>query len=483
MKTLWRALASAIVLFSVGPAEAQVSIAGYNVTADSQERLGEDHVVLTGSVELERTSDQSKLYAERVEFFEKEERAIATGNVVYTQGRNTIGADRADLNTRTRYGTFYSATGVANVQPQRQAPSRTIAAPQMAGQETDVYFFGDVVEKIGPKKYRITNGGFSTCVQPTPRWDLTADTIILNIDHYTFLRQALLKVKGVPMLYLPVMWYPTKEEGRATGFLIPTYGSSTIRGQAISNAFFWAIDRSQDATFMYDWMSTAGNGVGSEYRYNLGSGDGNIKAYMLSQRPGTTTNSDGSLSQVSNRSYEFRGNMNQQFAHNLRARGKVDYFSSLEVAQTFNMNIYDASRNQRTYGGNLIGAWRNYSLNATFDRSETYYDRYSSVVTGNAPRVTFTRNERPIAGSPLYFSLGTEFVQFARATRQVDPNANTELVTDTGLGRFDCRTPDPLPVQEVPVVHRQHLPELAQHLLHAQSGRSGRARRGRPGAG
>ena len=60
----------------------------------------------------------------------------------------------------------------------------------------------------------------------------------LNIDHYTVLRQAVLNVKGVPLFYLPVLYYPTKEDGRATGFLLPTYGVSSIRGQSIHNAFF-----------------------------------------------------------------------------------------------------------------------------------------------------------------------------------------------------------------------------------------------------
>ena len=93
--------------------------------------------------------------------------------------------------------------------------------PQRAGQETDVYFFGEMVEKIGYRKYQITNGGFTSCVQPTPRWDLSAGTIILNVDHYTLLRNAVLNVKGVPLFYLPVMYYPTNDEERATGFLIP----------------------------------------------------------------------------------------------------------------------------------------------------------------------------------------------------------------------------------------------------------------------
>ena len=50
------------------------------------------------------------------------------------------------------------------------------------------------------------------------------------------------------MFYTPILYYPTKEDDRATGFLMPTYGSSSLRGQSLHNAFFWAIDRSQDAT-------------------------------------------------------------------------------------------------------------------------------------------------------------------------------------------------------------------------------------------
>ena len=146
--------------------------------------------------------------------------------------------------------------------------------------ENNESHLGDTVEKIGPKKYKITNGGFSTCMQPTPRWDLHAGTVLLNVDHYTLLTNAVLEVKGVPMLYLPILYYPTKREDRATGFLIPTYGASSLRGQTFHNAFFWAINRSQDATLMHDWSSKTGQGGGAEYRYNIGSGDGNIRAYV-----------------------------------------------------------------------------------------------------------------------------------------------------------------------------------------------------------
>ncbi len=145
------------------------------------------------------------------------------------QGNNRIAADHAEFNTKTHLGTFYHASGMATVQPPRQiaAARRDRRAARSPVRRPTSYFFGEMIEKIGTKKYKITNGGFSTCVQPTPRWDLTAGTVVLNVDHYTLLRQAIFRVKGVPMLYLPIMYFPTKEDGRATGFLIPTYGVST----------------------------------------------------------------------------------------------------------------------------------------------------------------------------------------------------------------------------------------------------------------
>ena len=175
-----------------------------------------------------------------------------------------------------------------------------------------MYFFGDVVEKLGPKKYQITGGGFSTCVQPTPRWELHASTVLLNIDHYTMLRNAIFRVKNVPLMYLPILYYPTKEENRATGFLLPTYGTSTVDGQIFSNAFFWAIDRSQDATVMHDWYSKTGQGLAGEYRYNFGGGsDGSLRSYLKDGRQATYTTPDGlATTQPSSRYYEIAGGAN-----------------------------------------------------------------------------------------------------------------------------------------------------------------------------
>ena len=424
-----RLLASLVVVaLSAVAAEAQQTTSNYKIVAEVQEQVRENYLKLSGRVELEQ--GDTKLYADHLEWFKDQDRAIATGNVVFSQGNNSIAADRADINTKSHVGTFYDATGIANIQPPRQRPTPgALMLPPAANQETDVYFFGSVVEKIGPKKYKITNGGFSTCVQPTPRWDLHADTVVLNIDHYTLLRQVIFQVKGVPLFYTPLLYYPTKQEGRATGILIPTYGSSTIRGQSIHNAFFWAIDRSHDATFMHDWYSKTGQAFGSEYRYSLASGDGNMRGELINEHEASYP---GGGMLPARRSFELRGNASQTLSESLRARGNIDYFSSVATMQSFNTNIYDASRSRRTYGGNIVGAWPSYSLNGTFDWVENFYTSTSSVVSGSTPRIAFTRNERPLfSGSQLYFSAGTEFVHFDRQSHE------GTAAFDSGLSRFD----------------------------------------------
>ena len=428
-------LCGGALLFLAATAHAQTSQTPVVDSTKSDSREGTNaqkdwHFI--GHVEFDQKD--TTIFADDAWYYQDGNKFVAKGNVVFAQGDNRISAERIEFDTETRLGTFFNASGISTVKPPKQSVRPGGAAPPpMPGQDTVVYFFGESIEKLGPRKYKIKNGGFSTCVQPTPRWDLNADTVILNVDHYTFLKQAVLRVKGVPMFYLPVLYYPTKKEDRATGILLPTYGASSLRGQSIHNAFFWAIDRSQDATLMHDWYSKTGQGMGSEYRYNFGGGDdGTLRAYLLNEKISTTNAADAAdESSDKTRSFELRGNANQLLPGNLRARARVNYFSSITTSQTFNTNIYDLSRNQRDFGGNVVGAWHGYSLNSTIDHSEYFYSATSSTLSGNLPRVSLSRNERPLFDTPLYVSATTEYVHSLRSSD------NNGEVSDSSLSRID----------------------------------------------
>jgi lipopolysaccharide assembly outer membrane protein LptD (OstA) len=415
--------AVAFALVSTGTAEAQIPGIETSVSGTT-ERVSEFHWRLIDKVEI--NNKEMQLLAETVDYFSDTKQLKASGNVVFSQANQRVSADQIDFNVETKTGTFYNAYGTMALRVDRK--------PGMFGtQEPDVMFYGESVEKIGPTRYKVTKGAFTTCVQPSPRWQLTSGTVILSLDEYAFLTNSLFKVKGVPVFYFPVFYYPINDEDRATGFLIPQYGTSTFRGQTLSNAFFWAINRSHDATVMHDWFSKTGQGIGAEYRYVLAPGsEGNLRTYILDERATTVQNSVGTtVAQPARRSYEVRGSANQGLGRHLRARGRVDYFSDITVQQTYNTNIYEASRRSRTIATALTGVWGIYNITGAFERSETFYGTDSSTENGATPRVTLSRGERPIGRSPLYFSFNSDYSHLLRESRTVT------TTQDSGLDRLD----------------------------------------------
>ena len=391
------------------------------------EVLADNHLRLTGEVELE--GEGWEFYADQVDLFTDESRLDATGNVVYVAEGARLAAERAEINTEDLTGIFYSATGLVNM-------GEEVERSMFGSQEPDMYFYGETIEKVGPRTYRLSNGGFTSCVQPTPRWELTSSSITINLDDYALLRNTVLEVKGVPVFYLPVMYYPIQEDGRATGFLMPTYGTSTFRGTSLSNAFFWAMGRSQDATFLHDWFTSRGQGSGAEYRYVRDRGsEGNVRTYFLNETETTISRNGSDRILPARRSYEIRGDVRQQLTPNITARGNIDFFSDVTVQQTYYNNILKASNRDRSLSGNVAGSWGTYQLSGTFDATETFFGDESATLWGGGPRLNFGQGQLAIPGTPFYYSFDTEYVRLLRRTT-FDPGGD-ERQTDTGLHRVD----------------------------------------------
>jgi hypothetical protein len=79
-------------------------------------------------------------------------------------------------------------------------------------------------------------------------------------------------------------------------------------------------------------------------------------------------------------------------------------------------------------------------MNATIDHSEYFSSTTDSYLAGSLPRVSLTRNERPIGDSPVYFSAAGEFVKTlntSKVSTTDDAGTTVQTVTDTGLSRVD----------------------------------------------
>ena len=398
-------------------------------SGDVQQVNGANHTVLIRDVQI--NCNDIQLFADQVELISDADRLHATGNVVFVSTGNRISADRLDFNTRTKTGTFYVASGIASLEG-RASVDRSFFGTQ----EPDAFFWGETIEKLGPRTYRVTHGGFTTCVQPTPRWQLVSGSVTLTLEKHALLKNAVMKVKDVPVFYFPEMYYPINKEDRATGFLIPVYGASSIKGQTLSEAFFWAINRSQDATFYTSYFSKTGYSLGTQYRYVQTAGSGNVEFNTVREHEADYTQPDGSVQVVPGiDSYTVNGTLSQALPGSLRATAHANYFSSLVAQQRYQQNIAQATNRTRNFGGNLIGSWGASTASVTLERDEVFTDATDSIVGGTLPRVNYSLAEQKIPDLPLYFGLTSEYVTLLRTGNS--SATGTEVTTDSGLSRID----------------------------------------------
>jgi len=408
--------------------------------ADRQEVVG-NHLRLIGAVELEPPNGMVKFFADEADIYLDENRLEARGNVVFADANGRIAAERVEFDLGTGTGTFHDASGSMSM-------GKAANPRQFAGQDPDVYFYGETIDKLPDRKYRISKGAFTTCVQPTPRWQLTSGSVQITLDDYAFARNTVLRVKGMPLLYLPVVYYPLQEDERATGFLLPTYGASTYRGQAISNGFFWAINRSEDVTLMHDWFTKAGQGVGGEYRYVADSqSSGNFKIYEFFRKQTEVTSGSETSIVPANTSFEITSAVNHRISQRLRARARVDYFTDILTQQLYHQNLYQATRSTRVIDGSLSGSYGRASVSAQFQRNEYLSGTSSSSVYGNAPRIAASLAPQMLFGTPIYASVNTEFAYILN--KQLINGEVGRPQDDQSLGKWDLSPSIRIPLSKL----------------------------------
>lgn len=370
------------------------------------------HLLLRGDVEL--TCDQFKFFAEQVDVYTEEDRMTAFGNVLFTSPDTRITAARLEFNLKTKTGIFYDAAGTARVKP-ALVDSRSMFGTQ----EAEMQFRGEKLERLSERKYRLTNGGFTSCLQPTARWEFTSGSVTINIDNYVVARNTTFRVKGVPLFWLPIIYYPLQEDDRATGFLMPGYGNSQAYGHTMRNAFFWAIGRSADATFEHNLFSKAGQAFNAQFRYvaSLGS-RGDLRFSLLDEKAYVIRQPNGAeFSRPAARSMQVRGDVTHELPKNFRLGASANYTNDITARQLYQQNFYQSSNATSSINANISGSVAGLQIGALFSRNEIFTGTESSYLTGSAPRLTISRAEQPIGNLPIYWSLSGEAVGILAETR------------------------------------------------------------------
>ena len=146
--------------------------------------------------------------------------AKARGNVQINVKGDELVAESGTINLKDATGSFDNAVIVR--------------------QEQQLHLEGRTIEKTGDLTYHIEDGWVITCKLQdgqTPPWSFGAADTKITDGGYAFLKHAVFRVKGVPILYSPYMILPAKRE-RQTGFLFPSWSMSDRDGFGLETPFF-----------------------------------------------------------------------------------------------------------------------------------------------------------------------------------------------------------------------------------------------------
>lgn len=377
----------------------------------------------------------STISADRIEHANNTITAI--GNALIEQPGMRITAERAELSLLTQLGTFYGAHGFLRVGDQ------PLAGQPLGTQKTDMEFYAARIEKIGARTYRLTDGRFTACAQAAPRWQFTMSGGTITLDRHAVMRNAVLHVKNVPVFYVPIFYYPIDSDDRATGFLMPSYGMSDVRGASLSNAFFWALGRSHDLTFFHDWFTRSGYGAGTEYRYVAAPGsEGTARFYMLDERQQVTA--DGlSVVRPASRSYDVRGNVNQALPRGFRLVGHINYFSDVTTQQLYQQDVFDLSRRTRAFNFTAVGNVGRARLTLTSEQRDWFYGADRGQRQGRLPQINVTVPDRTIGRSLIYAGVSGDASYLVRQDDISDPETNLSL------WRFDATPRVRVPISKL----------------------------------
>jgi LPS-assembly protein len=215
------------------------------VTGEEQKKL-----TATGSVSMRQPG--MSMRADRVDYAEEADTAVATGNVRLEREGNVVTGPRL---------TYRLGEGTGEMErPAIEIPKRADRRHAARGSAERALLEGD-------QQSRLFNAEYTTCPVPRDDWKLTVSELAIDGKAQVgTAHNSAVHFFGVPILYSPWLTFPTND-GRKSGFLAPTLGSSGQSGFEFALPWYWNIAENQDATLTPKLFSKRGLQLGGEYRY------------------------------------------------------------------------------------------------------------------------------------------------------------------------------------------------------------------------
>jgi LPS-assembly protein len=330
-----------------------------------------------------------RLQADKVTVYDATNRVVAEGNVVFDQAdQQRITGTKAEWNYRTKTGYFLNSTGFSN---QTQDGTR-------------IYFTADRVEKISLDTIVAENAQITACDEDVPKWSFHARRAKIKTGDRVRVVSPTMRIKSIPILYLPYASVSIKRRDRASGFLTPTFGGSGAKGFRMSGAYYQTLGRSADVTLRSDIYTARGFGLGADLRTRANSRSFfNAGFYAVKDRV-FGHEADAEHPDQGGSSFYVAGV--HYFPNGFTAAANVNITSNLAFRQVFSDNIQQAISPEETSQVFINKNHDEYSFNF-LGRSQVSSLPTARIRIRQLPSVSIDRRPSPldfIKKVPIYFS-------------------------------------------------------------------------------
>ena len=367
--------------------------------------------------------------------------ASASGHFALDGGPNDdhIRASHGSYNFALETGKFYDVTGTTGLRFRANRPILTSTAP--------FAFTGKLVEKTGPAHYLVYDGTITTCELPHPKWQFDARKVDVDVGGNAKIYRSEFVLHGFPILYFPFATHPVEKESRQSGFLIPSVGRSSTKGNILGDAYYWAINRMMDATIGAEYFSLRGWSQRGEFRARPSETSYVDLNYfgVMDRGIGTPRLKEGGENARLNAAGTFDG---------FRAVANIDYLSSflfrLAFNEVFSQAVYSEVKSQAFLSKSANG----FNFNGFTER----YQNFLSTTPGqvitilHAPSFDFSGVDRQAWHTPLYWSFDASTAGLSRSEPQQCSTVGSvqscapPFRTANLLGRFDLNPEISLPL-------------------------------------
>lgn len=131
---------------------------------------------------------------------------------------------------------------------------------------------------------RLKDGTYTTCEPGSNAWQLKGNNITLNpATGFGTATNVTLRVKDFPVFYTPYIYFPI-DDRRQSGFLPPSFSSSSDTGFMLVTPYYFNLAPNYDATLYPRYMAKRGMLMEGEFRYLTKSSEGQFGGGFLSDQ-------------------------------------------------------------------------------------------------------------------------------------------------------------------------------------------------------